>query len=109
MALGIKIQQPSGIGKRAVIANAGKNVQHFPAMRRRVTHAVRGQQRQIQFSRDDYRRLIPRFFHAAEMPLQFHVNILTPKNAAKLLHAFSPAFNSSVNQRVFQRPLVSSR
>jgi len=97
MALGIKIQQASGGGQRAVIANAGENIQNFPAMWRSVTHSVGCQQRQIQFPGNNYRRLISRFFHAAEMPLQFHVNIFISKNAAKLPHAFRPALNSTVH------------
>ena len=43
--------------------------------RLRVADAIGGQQRQMQFARDFHGRLIARFFFAAKMPLQFHIDI----------------------------------
>ena len=76
MALGIARQQASGGRQGAVMANAGEDVQHFALLWPRVADAVGREQRQGQFPCDFERRLIARFFRAAEVPLQFHVHIL---------------------------------
>jgi hypothetical protein len=52
--------------------------------------------------------LIARFFLAAEMPLQFDVNIFIPKLSAEILHALQPFAHSSAGQRVGQRAFVAS-
>ena len=76
-----------------VIPNAGKYVQQFALVRRRVANSVRRQQRQRQFACDFHRRLIARFFLATIMPLQLHINIFTPKQIAQLPHAFGSLRN----------------
>ena len=76
MALGIAGEKSSGGRERAVMADAGEDIEHFALRRLRVANAIGGEQRQIQFARDFEGRLVARFFFAAEMALQFDVNIV---------------------------------
>ena len=109
MALGIARQKPPSRGEIAMIANTCEHIQDFALPRLRITNAIRRQQRQLQLPRDFNGSMIARFFIAAKMPLQFHVNVLSPKQFAKPLHALHSARNASVRQRMRERPLLASR
>ena len=91
MALGIAREQAAGGGERAVMADAGEDVEHFALRRLRVADAIGGEQRQMQFARDFDRRLVARFFVAVEMALQFDVDIFAAEEFAELPHAFDAA------------------
>ena len=75
-----------------------------------MADAIGGQQRQRQFPRDFHGRLIARFFFAAEMPLQFDVDIFAAEEFAELLHALqSPARIPPCAERMRQRAFFASR
>ena len=52
--------------------------------------------------------LIARFFFAAEMALQFDVNIFPAERSAELPHAFHGHLDSALRQSVRQRAFVST-
>ena len=108
MALGIAAQQAAGVREHTVMANAGEDIQQLALLGQRVRDAISSQQRQLQLSRDGHRSLVARFLFAAEMALQFDVNIFPAERAAKLLHAFDggvePALRQSVRERTFVAP-----
>ena len=91
-----------------MVANAGEDVQHFALVRKRMADAIGGQQRQRQFARDLQRRLIARFFLAAEMPLQFDIDILAAEKIAELQDALRRLLHPSLPQRMRQRPFFAS-
>ena len=66
-----------------VLADAGKNIEHFAAVRRGILHAVRSEQRQsIMFCQID-QALIDLFFAADEMALDFNVDIVVTERVDK--------------------------
>ena len=109
MPFGIAAQQAAGGRKRAVMADAGEDIQHFALLLLRVADAIGREQRQFQFSRDCHGGLIARFFFAGEMALQFDVNILPAEHPAKLLHAFHGGFHSALRQSMRQRAFFAAR
>src|ERR1700733_2557202 len=109
MPLGIAGQQAPGIRKIAMMTNARKHIEQFALLRLRVRSAIGRQQRQRQFPGNLNRRLIPRLFLAAVMPLQFDINAVTSKTFAKPLNCLRSEPNSTFRKRVGERPLFPTR
>ena len=108
MPLGIARQQAAGVRKIAMMADACKHIEQFALLRLRIRSAICGEQRQRQFARDFDRRLIPRFFFAAKMPLQFDVNIVTSKAFAKPFHRLRGEPDSAFRKRMGERALFAT-
>lgn len=109
MALGISREETSSSGKRAMMANACEDVEHFACWSLCVRDAIGRKQWQMQFARDLHRGLIARLFFTAEMALQFDVNIVAAKNFAELLDVFNSTRNSSMGERMRQRSFFTAR
>jgi hypothetical protein len=68
----------------------------------------RAYERQFQLSRDGYCSLVARFFFAAEMALQFDINVFPAEPPAKLLDAFDGSVDPALRQRMRKRTFLTS-
>ena len=109
VALGVTGEQASGGGQRAVMAERGKNVEHFSFLRQRVANAVGRQQRQSRGARDFESGLIARLFFAGKMALQFDIDIFAAEKFGEPRNADEPACDSSLRERIRQRPFFAAR
>jgi hypothetical protein len=85
------------------------HVKDFARWRLRMRDAIGRKQGQMQFARNFNRGLIACLFFAAEMPLQFDVDIVAAKKFAELLDTFNSAHDSSMSERMRQRPFFTAR
>jgi len=108
MAFGIAREEASGGIQIAMMADAGEYVQHFTLVGKRMAHRIGGHERQRQFARDLPRRLIARFFLAAEMPLQFDIDVLATEEIAKLPDRLRRLRYSALHKRMRQRPFFAA-
>ena len=79
MPFGILGEQHSGGIQVGVLANAGKNIEHFTAGGGGVLHSVGCQQRKTKSLRQIDQLLVKLIFPANKVPLNFDVNIFTTK------------------------------
>ena len=89
-----------------MIADAGEHIGDLSLRARRVTNAIRGQQREFQTPRNFDDRMIARFLCAIEMTLQLGINILTTKDFNQLFCGSFCFSVSSVVQSFRNRSIV---
>src|SRR5579883_3281837 len=103
MAFAVPAQQAAGRGERAMVAKAGEDVEHFALARASMGNTIRGEQRQTEFCRDGNRGLIAGFFAAAEVALEFNIDVFATEDSAKLLNAAKRGAGIFVNEGVSER------
>ncbi len=108
MALGIAGEKASGSGEGAVMADAGEDVEDFALRRLRVANAVGREQRQFQLARDFDGGLVAGFLFAAEVALQFDIDIVTAEYFAELLDGCGRGFDSALSEGVCERAFIAS-
>jgi hypothetical protein len=92
-----------------MISNAGEDIRHLSLGARRITDTIGRQQRQFQSAGNRNYFMVPRFFFAIEMPLQFGVDIFFAKDVDEFLGGFLCFSGCSVVKVFRQRPVFRAR
>ena len=100
IALAVVRQQTSGSIERAMVADAGEDIQNLALFRLGILRALRCQQRQSQAARQFDRRLIAGLLRAVVVALQLDVNIFVAVDRDELFERAAACFHAAVRQRI---------
>src|SRR5271165_7394797 len=108
VALAVASQQTAARIERAMVANAGEDIQNLALFRPGVLCSLRGQQRQLQAARQLDGSLIARLLCTVVVPLQFDINIFSPVDSNQLFQRGAARFHAAVCQSASQRTFVAA-
>jgi hypothetical protein len=104
--LRILSQQASCGIETTFVLDAGKDVGNFALSGRGIADAIRGQQREIEFTRKIHSRLVARFLMAVEVALQLDIKIFPAKSRDEPLKQLASCCEAALFQSLCERAML---